>query len=400
MQRPSTSRLIACVLAVVAVGVISTTAASAHGRDDNRGNGNAYQNHDQGDHHRGEHHRGEHHRRHHPRPPADPGYAVTPLVSDQAGDAPHTDTHLVNGWGLVAGPTTPWWVANQGTNSSTLYDGTGLPQALVVGVPGGPTGTVFNGGTGFTVPVAGKPVASRFIFATLAGTIQGWPSPPPAAASSTTAIDNSPSHAVYTGLAISADYSTLYAADFANGKVDMWDSTWAPITTPGAFVDPFLTPSSHYAPFGIQTLGGSVYVTYAKQPDTPGPEVHGHGLGLVDQFSPTGVFLHRVAALGNLNAPWGLALAPASFGSKSDDLLVGNFGDGQINAFKLQPWGQWVTDDQLRDSYGTPVVIDGLWGLSFGNGTPTAPTTSLYFAAGPDQGTHGLFGTVTANQNG
>ena len=109
------------------------------------------------------------------------------------------------------------------------------------------------------------------------------------------------------------------------------------------------------------------------------------------------MFLHRVAALGNLNAPWGLALAPASFGSKSDDLLVGNFGDGQINAFKLQPWGQWVPDDQLRDSYGKPIVIDGLWGLSFGNGTPTAPTTSLYFAAGPDMGTHGLFGTVTAN---
>ena len=265
MQRPSTSRIIACMLAVVAVGVISTTAASAHGRDGDRGK-NPYESHDRGD-----HHRGDNHRRHHPRPPADPGYAVTPLVSDQAGYAPHQDTHLVNGWGLVAGPTTPWWVANQGTNSSTLYDGTGVQQALVVTVPGGPTGTVFNGGTGFPVTVAGKQVASRFIFATLAGTIQGWPTPPPAAASTTTAIDSSPSHAVYTGLAISADNSMLYAADFANGKVDMWDSTWTPVTTPGAFVDPYLMPGSHYAPFGIQTLNGSVFVTYASSPPRRGP---------------------------------------------------------------------------------------------------------------------------------
>jgi uncharacterized protein (TIGR03118 family) len=240
MQRPSTSRLVACLVAVVAVGVISTTAASAHGRDDHRGKGNRHER----------HHRGEHHRRHHPRPPADPGYTVTPLVSDQAGLAPHTDTHLVNGWGLVAGPTTPWWVANQGTNSSTLYDGTGLPQALVVTVPGGPTGTVFNGGTGFPVTVAGKQVASRFIFATLAGTIQGWPTPPPAATSTTTAIDSSPSHAVYTGLAISADNSTLYAADFANGKVDVWDSAWTPVSTPGAFRLPSPATRCRTSPVG------------------------------------------------------------------------------------------------------------------------------------------------------
>jgi len=372
MQRPFSTRLIACALAVAAVGIVTTSVASAH---DGKGK------------------RDKHHR-HFPRQHG-PGYTVTPLVSDQAYQAPVTDPKLVNAWGISAGPTTPWWVANQGTNSSTLYDGLGAKSALEVTVPGGPTGTVFNGGTGFPVMVAGKPVASRFIFATLSGTIQGWPTPPPAAATTTTAIDSSASHAVYTGLAISGN--TLYAADFANAKVDVWDSTWAPVTVPGAFQDPYLPSWLGYAPFGIQAANGSIFVTYAKQPATPGPEVHGRGLGLIDEYSLSGEFMGRVGSFGNLNAPWGVAWAPAGFGKSSFRLLVGNFGDGHISTFFKEPWGQWITEDQLRGSDGHRLTIDGLWGIAFGMGAANSPTTSLYFAAGPDGGTHGLFGTVTAN---
>jgi uncharacterized protein (TIGR03118 family) len=325
-----------------------------------------------------------------------PGYRVQALVSDQAGVAAHTDPNLVNGWGISEGPTTPWWVSNQATNTSTLYDGLGTPQALIVGVPGGPTGTVFNGGSGFLVSNGTTDVPARFIFATLSGTIQAWPSPPPAAVSTTTKVDNSASHAVYTGLAISPDNGTLYAADFANAKVDMFDSTWAPSSTPGAFSDPYLPAG--YAPFGIQALNGEIFVTYAKQPATPGPEVHGAGLGLVDEYTLAGVFVRRVAAFGGLNAPWGLAWAPATgFGRSSGELLVGNFGDGHISAFVQRPWGQWLPDGQLLGADHQPLAIDGLWGIGFGNGSANQPTTSLYFAAGPDGGTHGLFGTVTAN---
>jgi uncharacterized protein (TIGR03118 family) len=376
MQRLSRTRLIACALAVAAVGIVSTSVASAH---DGKGKRDG-------------------HRRNHPHFPRHhgPGYTVTPLVSDQPNVAPLQDPKLVNAWGLTAGPTTPWWVANQATSSSTLYDGAGTKAALEVAVPGGPTGTVFNGGTGFPVTVDGKQVAARFIFATLAGTIQGWPTPPPAATTTTTAVDSSASHAVYTGLAISGN--TLYAADFANGKVDVWDSSWAPITTPGAFQDPYLPSYLHFAPFGIQAANGSIFVTYAKQPATPGPEVHGRGLGIIDEYSPTGEFLHRVGSFGNLNAPWGVAWAPATgFGRHSGELLVGNFGDGRINAFVQRPWGQWIADGQLRGADGHRLTVDGLWGIAFGQGAANSPTTSLYFAAGPEDGMHGLFGAITAN---
>ena len=138
-------------------------------------------------------------------------------------------------------------------------------------------------------------------------------------------------------------------------------------------------------------------MTYAKQPSTPGPELHGRGLGIVDEYSPAGAFIGRVASFGDLNAPWGLAWSPAGFGRHSGELLVGNFGDGHISAFTKRPWGQWLADGQLRGSDGHRLAIDGLWGIGFGNGAASGPTTSLYFAAGPDGGTHGLFGTVTAN---
>ena len=215
MLRRSKSRAIACALAVAAVGVASTSVALAQQRE----NGH----HAKHGRHGEEHGRGDGLDR--SGIPFGPGYTVTPLVSDEGGGSVKADPHLINGWGITAGPPatpTPWWVSNNGTNTSTLYTGDGTPLALVVGVPGGPTGTVFNGGTGFPVMSGGKPVAARFIFATQAGTIEGWPTPPPVTTATVTAIPAA-GNAIFTGLAISADYSMLYAADFANGKVDVVD---------------------------------------------------------------------------------------------------------------------------------------------------------------------------------
>jgi uncharacterized protein (TIGR03118 family) len=164
---------------------------------------------------------------------------------------------------------------------------------------------------------------------------------------------------------------------------------------PASFWDPFLPRG--YAPFGIQAIGSSVFVTYAKQPATPGPELHGPGLGIVDQFSLSGRFMHRVGSFGGLNAPWGIAWAPSGFGRASGTLLVGNFGDGHVNTFVQGGYfGRWQPAGQLRGADHQPLAIDGLWGIGFGNGSANQPVTSLFFAAGPQGGTHGLFGTVTA----
>jgi uncharacterized protein (TIGR03118 family) len=376
MPRLSLTRWSACVVAVLAVGLVSTGVAAANRGDDGQS----------------EHHKNSRHDGH-----FGPGYTVTRLVSDEHGVAPNTDPNLVNAWGLVAGPGTPWWVANNGTNTSTLYDGLGTlfpppPNGpLVVSVPGAPTGTVFNGGANFKVSNGTTDVASKFIFATEGGTILGWPGGVTAAVQ---AVDSSASGAVYKGLAIDGDM--LYATDFANGKVDVFDGSWNPVVMPGAFTDPFMPTG--YGPFGIQNLNGNIFVTYAKQQAGSTDERAGHGLGIVDEYSPTGAFEQRVGSFRGLNAPWGLAWAPADgFGTHSGELLVGNFGDGRINVFVQRPSGQWLSDSQLRDHDGHRITIDGLWALAFGNGTNNAPTTSLYFTAGPDEESHGLFGTVTAN---
>jgi uncharacterized protein (TIGR03118 family) len=324
------------------------------------------------------------------------GYAVQPLVSDQPGVAPTVDPNLVNGWGISAGPTTPWWVANEGTDTSTLYDAAGTrfpppPAApLVVKVPGGPTGTVFYGGTEFLVSNGTAMVTARFIFATLAGTIQGWPPGSPATA---TGADGSKWGAVYTGLATAGD--RLYAADFRNGRVDIIDGDWKFVMKPGAFSDPWLPKG--YSPFGIQNLGGRIFVAYAKA-DDEGEEQVGKGLGVVDEYTTDGAFVGRVATRGKLNAPWGLAWAPdKGFGRASGALLVGNFGDGRINVFRQNKHGHWKKSGQLLTADRKPLAIDGLWGIGFGNGATAGPTTTLYFAAGPDDETHGLYGAITAN---
>jgi uncharacterized protein (TIGR03118 family) len=329
--------------------------------------------------------------RHHP----GDAYTVTPLVSDQVGMAPTVDPNLVNAWGISAGPTTPWWVANNGTDTSTLYDAAGMPLPpppngpLVVAVPRAPTGTVFYGGTKLLVSNGTAMVPAKFIFATEAGTIQGWP---PGTAATVTGADGSAWGAVYKGLATAGDW--LYAADFHNGRVDIFDGDWKPVKLPGAFSDPGLPKG--YAPFGIQTLGGNIFVTYAKQGEDD-DEAAGPGLGFVDEYSPMGELIARVASRGALNAPWGLAWAPATgFGKASGQLLVGNFGDGRINVFRQDKHGRWKKSGRLLTADHKPLEVDGLWGIGFGNGAVAGPTTTLYFAAGPDDESHGLYGAITA----
>jgi uncharacterized protein (TIGR03118 family) len=324
-------------------------------------------------------------------------YVVTNLVSDGFVPAMATDPNLVNGWGIVAGPSTPWWVANNATDTSTLYTGAGAKLALVVNVPGGPTGTVFNATTAFAVSSGGASGAARFLFATESGTILGWnPAvpPPPPSTQAQLAVDRSSVGAVYKGLAIgqvgSANF--LYATDFHNNRIDVFDGTFALQSWPGAFMDPGLPMG--YAPFGIQNLGGRIFVTFAKQDAAAHDEIAGEGRGFVDVFGTDGTFQGRVASRDDLNAPWGLAMAPTTgFGRFSGDLLVGNFGDGRINAFKWQRH-EWEEAGTLRGTDHRPVSIDGLWGIGFGNGAASGPTTTLYFAAGPDDEAHGLFGSI------
>jgi uncharacterized protein (TIGR03118 family) len=317
-------------------------------------------------------------------------YQVHDLVSNVAGAADSTDPNLVNAWGLVAGPTSPWWVADNATDRSTLYNAAGTPLPLVVGVPGAPTGTVFNGTPG-TFRVGATNAA--FIFATEAGTILGWNG----GAAAGVKVDRSPAGAVYKGLAIAQSPAgpRIYATDFHNGAVDVFDAAWQPVPDAG-FVDPSLP--RHYAPFGIQAIGDRIFVTYAKQQPGSNDEAHGQGLGIVDAFDTAGRLRARVAQFGNLNAPWGLAWAPTGFGRFSGDLLIGNFGDGRITAYREVSHRNFVPAGQLRSTAGGPMTIDGLWALQFGHGTPNnGPTDTLFFTAGPNDEQNGLFGSIRAN---
>ena len=333
---------------------------------------------------------------------ADPNaYRVTRLVSDQPGKAAHLDPNLVNAWGLVAGPSTPWWVADNGTNVSTLYDGAGNAIPLVVKVLGAPTGAVFNGGSDFIVSHDGHSGPSVFMFATEQGTIRGWnPSVPPPAPSMRAfkVVDRSGVGAIYKGLAIvsGASGDFLYATDFHNGRVDVFDGNFHRVTRPGAFVDPHLPGG--FAPFGIQAIGAHILVTYAKQDADAKDEIAGPGLGFVDMYGIHGRLLDRIASRGALNAPWGLALAPPNFGRFSGDLLVGNFGNGKINAYEREANGSFERAGKLRRTNGSVIAIDGLWALEFGNGGVAGSMSSLFFTAGPDDESHGLFGKIRAVQ--
>jgi len=327
------------------------------------------------------------------------------LVSDGGVTADHPDANLVNAWGVAFNPFGPVWIADNGAGVSTLYDGNGVAQPLppqgplIVTIPpaagadsANPTGVVFNGSALFVVTGAdGKSGAAKFIFATEDGVIAGW-SPTVDATNAILVKDNSPSGAVYKGLTLSAggNGALLYATDFHNGKIDVWDGNFMPVALPaGAFVDRGIP--SGFGPFGIQAINGNIYVTYAKQDADRHDDVKGKGLGFVDVFDPNGNLIRRVVTRGRLNAPWGLALAPAGFGELGDSLLVGNFGDGHINAYDLAT-GEFVSE--MKGSDGRPIAIDGLWGLAFGNGFLNQPVNTLFFTAGPADEEHGLYGRL------
>ena len=330
-------------------------------------------------------------------------FQQTNLVSDGFVAAAHSDPNVVNPWGIAFNPFGPVSVANNGSGLSTLYDGDGNIVPLVVQIPsptgpsgGTPTGIVFNGSTAATSFVvsdttAGTSGPSKFLFATQDGTIVGW-APSVNTTQAYVAVDNSAAGAVYTGIALGAGGTgqLLYAANFSNARVDVFDSTFAPVTLAAdAFTDAKLP--ADYAPFGIQAIGGNVFVTYAKKESGGDEEEAGQGLGAVDVYDPNGTLLARVATHGTLNAPWGVALAPAGFGRYGNALLVGNFGDGTISAFDGR---NYTPMGQLRGTDHKTIKLDGLWGIAFGNGFANQPVNTLFFAAGPDDEQHGLYGRL------
>jgi len=327
-------------------------------------------------------------------------YQVRNLISDgfvAAEQAPDAD--LVNPWGIAFNPFGPVWVSDNHTGLSTLYNGDGVKQGLIVQIPsttgpsgGTPTGIVFNGSTSatsFAVTNGTVSGTSKFLFSTEDGLIVGWA---PTVATTQAFVGVAVAGANYKGIAIGAGGSgqLLYAADFANARVDVFDNTFAPVTlAAGAFTDPKLP--SDYSPFGIQAIGGNIFVAYAKKEAGGDEEETGPGLGVVDVYDPNGVLLSRVASHGSLNAPWGIAMAPAGFGSFSNSLLVGNFGDGTISAFDPK---NYTPMGQLRGADHKPIRIDGLWGIAFGNGVANQPVNTLFFAAGPGDEEHGLYGRI------
>jgi uncharacterized protein (TIGR03118 family) len=317
--------------------------------------------------------------------PANNIYVQRNLVSDVAGQAEVQDPNLINPWGMSQTATSPFWTSNHDKGNSTLYNGTGIASATTIvpvpaaggaSTPGTPTGQVTGNGASWRLP--NNAVAS-FIFATEDGTISAWNGALGGTGTAVIVVDNSKSGAVYTGLA--SDPSTtaphLYAANFNSGKIDVFDGTFAPVTLSGSFTDPNLPAG--FAPFNIWNIGGKLYVTYAKQDAAKKKDVAGAGNGVVDVYDLSGNFLQRISSGGVLNSPWGVNIAPANWGAFGGALLVGNFGDGKINAFDLKTGNTLGT---LQDQSGKPIVIQGLWAILFGNGR-SADQNTLYFAAGP-----------------
>jgi len=310
-------------------------------------------------------------------------YSLVNLVSNQAGRAKNQDPLLTNAWGLTYGPGGPFWISDNGSGWSTTYNGAGVPQSTSIVIPsassnpGSPTGIVYNGSQEFLVE--GWP--SIFLFATLDGTISGW-SPISNPNEAIIAVNNSGSGAVYTGLAITSKASGnyLYAADAANNKVDVYDGTFSLVTS---FTDPKLPAG--FTPFGIQDINGQVYVAFANSSGLPG--------GFIDVFSEAGVLLKHLVHGLPLNQPWGIALAPANFGALSYALLVSNnTNTGTINGFNATT-GKFI--GTITNSKGKPIVIDQLWGIEFGGGSPAnGSTNELFFTAGPSKNANGIFGAI------
>jgi len=314
------------------------------------------------------------------------------LVADQAGTADVTDPNLVNPWGISESSGSPFWISDNGTGLTTLYNGSGAIIPLVVTIappkgqpgPATPSGQVFNNTTVFVL-ANGKPAS--FIFVTEDGTVSAWNG----GTTTTLEVDNSASGAVYKGVVLGANASgpLLYAANFNAGTVDVFDGTFAPAKVSGGFTD--ATIPAGFAPFNIANLNGKLYVVYAKQDAEKHDDVSGPGNGFVNIFDMDGNFQKRLVSNGALNSPWGMAIAPSTFGPFGGALLVGNFGDGWINAFDANA-GTLL--GALQDTKGNVIAIDGLWAILFGNGKNGGDQNTLYFTAGPDQESHGLFGSL------
>jgi uncharacterized protein (TIGR03118 family) len=332
-------------------------------------------------------------------------YLVHNLVSDVPDTADFQDKNLVNAWGIAASATGPFWIGNNGTGTSTVYSTNGTPSTLIVTVPapgmptgGAVTGVISNATTAFNVTAAGKTKNSSFIFCTEDGTISGW-SPTVSATAAIIAVDQSGSGAVFKGCVAggTAAAPMIYVTDFHNGKVDVFDGNFNPVVSATAFSDPQIPAG--FAPFGIANFKGNIYVTYARQDANKHDDVAGAANGYVDMFDGSGTLLKRLISGGALNSPWGMAMAPATFGAFGSSLLVGNFGNGTINAFDPATGNLLGT---LQDNTGHNIPIPGIWGLFFGNGGKGGDPATLYFTAGiagpygetPES--HGLFGSIQA----
>lgn len=320
-------------------------------------------------------------------------FTATGLVTDNQALNPAqlTDPGLKNAWGIAYFPNGPFWVSSNGTGTSPLYSVDPATQAtakqlLTVSIPGGGvTGQVFNSTASFN--------GNRFLFVSENGSVSGW-----RPALGTTGLINAETIApastnnIYKGAAIGSvsgqDY--LYAANFKAGTVDVYKGTTSAPALTGSFTDPSLPVG--YAPFNVQNLNGSLYVTYALQDTAKEDEVAGLGLGFVDRYNLNGDFAERVASGGTLNAPWAVATAPSSFGPMAGDLLVGNFGDGHINIYDPNTHAYL---GQVLDASNRPLAVDGLWALSPGNDMLAGSSHLLYFTAGPNEEAHGLFGVLT-----
>jgi uncharacterized protein (TIGR03118 family) len=324
------------------------------------------------------------------------GVTQTNLTSDGSVPASVTDPHLVNAWGMSFAPGGPWWLSDNGTGLTTLYSGVGAIAPLVVTIPppagqtghSSPTGQVYNNTAAFVATKAGKSGPSLFLFATEDGTISGW-SPSVDLTNAVTLIDNSASHAIYKGLALATSNGKpmLLATNFHAGVVEVYDGSLNLVTS---FRDAGL--QHVFAPFNVAVLDGKIYVSYARQRFNRKDDWAAPGNGMVEQVDITGKVLRRVQVRGPLNSPWGMALAPSTWGAYAGALLVGNFGDGRVTAFNLTTRKLL---GQLTTPAGVPIAIPGLWGLTVGNGGLAGPTDSLFFTAGPGGESGGLFGSLT-----
>jgi uncharacterized protein (TIGR03118 family) len=324
-------------------------------------------------------------------------YVVSKLVADVPGHARNVDAALVNAWGIAASPTGPWWTSNEARGSSTLYSGAGRKQLLAVTVDGGPTGVAFNGGKGFRVAAGHTSDPARFIYACEDGKLRAWTPTVPAGWSTRTevVVDEGGEAAVFRGVALAG--GRVFATDFHNARVDVYDSAWRRIRHAHAFEDKQIP--SWYAPFGVQAIGDHLFVTYVWRAPVDGNDAPTGGY--VDEYDLDGRLVARVASMDALNAPWGLALAPKDFGRFGGDLLVGNFGDGRINAYRRTDEG-WARDGVLSSAGSKPIVVNGLWGIGFGNGGGAGPRDTLFFASGPhdwrgatELRVHGLLGSIS-----